>query len=139
MMHDSEEIFSHLDDIDHTAHYYGDYVDFNVPWNLNIRYNLNYNKPRDEAQISQTLNFSGDLSLTPSWRIQFSSGYDFKAKDFTMTNINIYRDLHCWEMRFGVVPFGSRKSWNFTIQVKASILKDLKYHTQRSWYDNFFR
>ncbi len=134
-----EDRFSHLDDYDGSVHYYGDYVDFNVPWNLNVRYNLNYSKPRDEVQINQTLNFSGDLSLTPRWRIGFSSGYDFKAGDFTMTNINVYRDLHCWEMRFGVVPFGSRKSWNFTIQVKASILQDLKYHTQRSWYDNFFR
>ncbi len=134
-----EDRFSHLDNYDASVHYYGDYVDFNVPWNLNVRYNLNYSKPRDEVQINQTLNFSGDLSLTPRWRIGFSSGYDFRAGDFTMTNINIYRDLHCWEMRFGVVPFGSRKSWNFTIQVKASILQDLKYHTQRSWYDNFFR
>ena len=134
-----EDIFSHLDDIDATAHYYGEYVDFNVPWNLNLRYNINYTKPRNEGMINQTLNFSGDLSLTPRWKIQFSSGYDFRARDFTMTNINIHRDLHCWEMRFGVVPFGSRKSWNFTIQVKSSILKDLKYNTRRSWYDNFFR
>ena len=134
-----EDMFSHLDDIDHTVHYYGDYVDFNVPWNLNIRYNLNYSKPRDESQITQTLNFSGDMSLTPRWRIQFSSGYDFRANNFTMTNINIYRDLHCWEMRFGVVPFGSRKSWSFSIAVKSTLLQDLKYHTQRSWYDNFFR
>jgi hypothetical protein len=134
-----EDTFSHLDDIDHTVHYYGDYVDFNVPWNLNIRYNLNYSKPRDESQITQTLNFSGDMSFTPRWKIQFSSGYDFGAKNFTMTNINIYRDLHCWEMRFGVVPFGSRKSWSFSIAVKSTLLQDLKYHTQKSWYDNFFR
>jgi hypothetical protein len=43
--------------------------------------------------------------------------------EFTMTNISIFRDLHCWDMRFGVVPFGSRKSWNFTMQVKSSLLK----------------
>ncbi len=134
-----EDMFSHLDDIDHTVHYYGDYIDFNVPWNLHLRYNLNYSKPRDKSQVTQTLNFSGDMSLTPRWRIQFSSGYDFTSRNFTMTNINVYRDLHCWEMRFGVVPFGSRKSWSFSIAVKSSLLKDLKYQTQRSWYDNFFR
>ncbi len=134
-----EDIFGHLDDIDHTVHYYGEYVDFNVPWDISLRYNLNYNKPRDEGQINQTLNFSGSLALTPRWQIQFTSGYDFRANDFTMTSINIHRDLHCWDMRFGVVPFGSRKSWNFSIAVKSNILKDLKYHAQRSWYDNFFR
>ncbi len=135
----SDEIFGHLDEIDHRAHYYPDYVDFDVPWNINIRYSLNYSKPRFDSQINQTLNFSGDLSLTPKWKIQFSSGWDFDAMAFTMTNIRVYRDLHCWEMRFGVVPFGARKSWNFTIQVKSQILQDLRYQAQKSWYDNFFR
>jgi hypothetical protein len=134
-----EDIFGHLDDIDHTVHYYGEYVDFNVPWNLNIRYNLNYAKPRNEGQVNQTLNFSGDVSVTPRWKLQFSSGYDFKANDFTMTSINIHRDLHCWDMSFGVVPFGTRKSWNFSIAVKSSLLKDLKYNARKSWYDNFIR
>ena len=134
-----DDIFGHLDDIDHTVHYYGDYVDFDVPWNLNIRYNLTYSNPRGVSQVNQTVNFSGSMSLTPRWQIQFSSGYDFRAGDFTMTNISVHRDLHCWDMRFGVVPFGSRKSWNFSIQVRSSILKDLKYHAQKSWYDNFFR
>jgi hypothetical protein len=134
-----DDIFGHLDDVAHEVYYYGEYVDFNVPWNLNVRYNLNYTRPQRDSRISQTLNFSGDLSLTPRWKIQFTSGYDFEANEFTPTNINIYRDLHCWDMRFGVVPFGSRKSWNFSIAVKSSLLKDLKYRTTRSWYDNFFR
>jgi len=134
-----DDMFAQVNGIDPSGQYIGDYIDFNVPWNLNVRYNLNYSKPRNESQVNQTLNFSGDLSLTPRWRLQFSSGYDFRANDFTMTNISVYRDLHCWEMRFGVVPFGSRKSWNFTIQVKSSLLQDLKYSTQRSWYDNFSR
>ncbi len=135
----SDDIFGHLDGIDHTAHFYPDYVDFDVPWNINLRYSVNYSKPGFDSRVTQTLNFSGDLSLTPKWKIQFSSGWDFDARDFTMTNISIYRDLHCWEMRFGVVPFGARKSWNFTIQVKSQILQDLRYQTQKSWYDNFFR
>ncbi len=134
-----DEMATQVDEVGPAIYHYGDYVDFSVPWNLNVRYNLNYTKPRDEGQINQTLNFSGDLSLTPRWKVQFSSGYDFRANDFTMTSINIYRDLHCWEMRFGVVPFGSRKSWNFSIQVKSSLLQDLKYRTQRSWYDTFYR
>ncbi len=133
------DIFGHLDDVDHRAHYYPDYVDFDVPWNINLRYSINYSKPGFESNINQTLNFSGDVSLTENWKIQFSSGWDFDAMDFTMTNINIYRDLHCWEMRFGVVPFGSRKSYSFTIQVKSQILNDLRYQTHKSWYDNFFR
>ena len=38
----------------------------------------------------------------------------------------MYRDLHCWEMMMDWVPYGPRKSYNFTIRIKSSILKDLK-------------
>ena len=81
------------------------YVDFNIPWNLNIRYNLNFAKAfvkdvnglilRDTTIISQSLSFSGDVNLTEKWKISFNSGYDIKNKGFSTTNITIYRDLHC--------------------------------------------
>ncbi|HIA37209.1 MAG TPA: hypothetical protein EYN89_10900 [Flavobacteriales bacterium] len=59
-------------------------------------------------------------------------------KDFTYTSIDIYRDLHCWEMNFNYIPFGLRQSYNFEIKVKSSILQDLKLTRKREWYDNSF-
>ena len=44
----------------------------------------------------------------------------------TPTRLSIIRDLHCWEMRFNWVPFGFQKSYSFDINVKASILQDMK-------------
>ncbi len=49
-------------------YYYGDYVDFNIPWSLRADYSLSYSKPRDEVNIIQTLRLSGDFSLTPKWK-----------------------------------------------------------------------
>ena len=80
----------------------------------------------DSKKVIQTLNFSGDLSLTKKWKIGFSSGYDFERHDYTFTTINLYRDLHCWEMSLRWVPIGNRQSYLFTIKVKSSILQDLK-------------
>lgn len=117
--------------------YYGDYVDFDIPWSLRIDYNFSYNKPRDEARVVQTVRASGDFSLSPKWKIGFNTGYDLDRKQFTTTNLSIYRDLHCWEMRISVVPFGTFKSYNFQINAKSSILTDLKYNKRRSWQDNF--
>lgn len=114
-----------------------DYVDFDVPWNLSLDYHLNYRKPYLEEYISQTLNFNGDVSLTKKWKISFSSGYDFENKEWSYTRITVHRDLHCWEMRFEVIPFGLHKSYNFQINVKSSLLQDLKLSKKRSWYDNF--
>jgi hypothetical protein len=117
--------------------YYGDYVDFDIPWSVRVDYSFSYTKPRDEVRIVQTLRASGDFSLTANWKIGFNSGYDLDKKQFTTTNLSIYRDLHCWEMRISVVPFGNYKSYNFQINAKSSILADLKYNKRKAWYDNF--
>jgi len=110
-----------------------DYIDFDVPWSLNIGYNVNYSKPtfNDSEKIIQTVNFSGDMSLTQKWKVGFTSGYDFQRHDFTYTTLNFYRDMHCWEMSLRWIPFGIRQSYTFTIKVKSSILQDLKL-TRRS-------
>ncbi|PJA08470.1 MAG: LPS-assembly protein LptD [Flavobacteriales bacterium CG_4_10_14_0_2_um_filter_32_8] len=102
------------------------YIDFNIPWTLSVNYNIRYSKPQYQSDVIQTLNFSGDFSLTPKWKIGFNSGYDFELKDVSYTSIDIYRDLHCWEMIFNWIPFGPRQSYLFTIKVKSAILQDLK-------------
>ncbi len=117
--------------------YYGDYVDFDIPWSLRFDYSFSYSKPKDQANIVQTVRASGDFSLSPKWKIGFNTGYDIDRKQFTTTNLSIYRDLHCWEMRISVVPFGTFKSYNFQINAKSSILTDLKYNKRKSWQDSF--
>ena len=116
--------------------YYGDYVDFDIPWTLRVDYSFSYTKPREDIKIVQTLRASGDFSLTENWKIGFNTGYDLDKKQFTTTNLSIYRDLHCWEMRISVVPFGNFKSYNFQINAKSSILADLKYNKRKNWQDN---
>tara|TARA_Y100000766_G_scaffold285570_1_gene310407 strand:+ start:7294 stop:9714 length:2421 start_codon:yes stop_codon:yes gene_type:complete len=112
-----------------------DYVDFDIPWNLSVNYTMSYNKQSFAQKLNQSLNFSGDLKLTEKWKIGFNSGYDFDAKDLSYTSLNIYRDLHCWEMLVKWIPFGYRQSYNFTIRVKASVLQDLKWEKKKDWYD----
>ena len=111
------------------------YVDFNIPWNLNIYYNINYSKFALKKDITQSITFNGDISLTKKWKISLTSGYDLTRKDFTLTSVNIYRDLHCWEMRFNWVPFGLRQSFSIDINVKSSVLRDLKLSRRKDWYD----
>jgi hypothetical protein len=112
------------------------YVDFNIPWNLSISYNFTYSKTGfDKAALMQSMTFSGDVNLTPKWKVGFNSGYDFINKTLVYPNINIYRDLHCWEMRFNWIPTGTRGSYSIDINVKASVLQDLKLSRRRSWFD----
>ena len=112
------------------------YTNFNVPWNISFNYNLNYSKPAFKSTLNQTVNFSGGLSLTPKWKVNFSSGWDFRTNQITYTNMGISRDLHCWEMSFNWIPMGPRQSYSFRINVKSGVLRDLKYDKRKSWSDN---
>jgi hypothetical protein len=83
----------------------------------------------------QTLGLSGQINITPKWKFTFNTGWDFTNNGLAFTSVNIYRDLHCWEMRFSWVPIGPRQSWNFSINVKASILQDLKLNRKKDFRD----
>ncbi len=115
------------------------YVDFNIPWSLNLTYTLNYRSIGfQDGEVTQTLRFNGDLSITPKWKVTYTSGYDFEMKDFTQTRLGIFRDLHCWELNFSWVPFGRFTSYDFSIRAKSSLLQDLKLNRRRSFTDNLF-
>lgn len=112
-----------------------EYDYFNVPWSFSIDYDLTYSKPFDKGEFLQTFRFSGDFSLTPKWKVNFSSGYDLKANKFSYTTIGVDRDLHCWVMTFNCSPFGETKFYSFQINVRSSILKDIKWDKRKSIYD----
>jgi hypothetical protein len=111
---------------------------YKIPWNLNMNYNIAYNKNNQassEVTPTQSLNFSGNIKITPKWKIGFRSGYDFKEKELTYSSVDVYRDLHCWELLFHWIPIGFHKSYTLTIRVKASVLKDLKLKKKKDWID----
>lgn len=110
---------------------------YDIPWQFSSNYSLTYNKGLKSSEFSdtiQTLNFSGNLKITPKWKIGFRSGFDFKKKELSYTTVDIYRDLHCWEMLFNWIPLGFHRSYTITIRVKANILKDLKYEKRKDWF-----
>lgn len=113
------------------------FVDFNIPWNLAGSFNFQYSKFGNTTNITSTINVHGDFSVTPKWKVQFNSGYDFRRNEVSLTRFSIYRDLHCWDMSFGWVPFGQFQSYNITIRAKASILQDLKLTKRNDSYNRF--
>jgi len=120
------------------------YVDWSVPWTLNFRYDFNYGNSFtyenfdkiNTKKLIQTLGVDGNISITPKWKFEFRSGYDFENKKISYTEFRILRDLHCWHMSFQWIPIGQRKSWSFMLNVKASVLKDLKLDKKKDFRDN---
>jgi len=117
--------------------YFQNYVDFKIPWSMNFSYNFDYTNSSRSNGIIQTLRMNADINLTEKWKFGLSSGYDIKNGKVTTSSLSIFRDLHCWEMHLSAIPFGRYKSFNFTINVKSSILRDLKYDKRIPWQDNF--
>jgi hypothetical protein len=112
------------------------YADWDVPWDVHLDYSFNLSKPYNRITLTQSINASGSVSLTQKWKVTVSTGYDFIRKEITYTTLEITRDLHCWEASLNLRPFGTYKSYEFQINVKSSMLQDLKYKKAKTWYDN---
>jgi len=118
------------------------YIDWDNPWSLKVDYNFRLTTlpvlttGELKRDIIQTLRVAGDVNVTEKWKFSMQTGYDFQQKDFAFTQITIYRNLHCWEMRFSWIPYGTQKSWNFQINAKSSLLQDMKLTKKKDFRDN---
>lgn len=100
-----------------------------IPWSVNLVYAANYSRSGllPGSIGVHTLGFSGNIELTPKWKIGYSSGYDIKDGAFSFSRFNFTRDLDSWQFNFNWVPFGTNSSYTFFIGVKSSTLADLKW------------
>ena len=121
------------------------YMNPNSPWSLNLSYSFNYarsyqysnNQLITNNRITQTLNMSGNIKLTPRLSIQATSGFDVMAMKLTTTQISATYDLHCFNIAVSWVPTGQWQSYSFRIAANASALADLlRFKKSSSYWDN---
>ncbi|WP_306350205.1 putative LPS assembly protein LptD [Flavobacterium sp. '19STA2R22 D10 B1'] len=99
-----------------------------LPWDLRLAYSLTYGNINRENKITgNSIMVSGNLDLTPKWKVGVSTGYDFVQKGVTFTQFRFERDLLSWRMDFNWVPFGDNSYWGFFIGIKSSVLSDIKW------------
>lgn len=102
-----------------------------IPWDLRLAYTVSYSNPNRQNTISNnSLMFSGNIELTPKWKIGASSGYDFTNKGFSITQLRFQRELGSFNLRFNWTPFGDFERWDFFIGISSSMLQDLKWDKQ---------
>jgi len=109
------------------------WYNYAIPWDLRLAYTMTYsNSARQNEISSQSLMFSSNLDLSPRWSVGVSSGYDFKNKGITLTQLRFQRDLESWRLSFNWTPIGSiNTAWYFFIGIKSSVLSDIKYDKRR--------
>lgn len=120
------------------------YTNPNSPWSLNLSYSFGYTKQyqkinnqlTEKKNITQTLNVSGNIKVTPKLSVNASSGFDLMAMKITTTQFSANYDLHCFNIAVQWVPTGFYKSYSFRIAANASTLSDLlKFKKSSSYWD----
>ncbi|MFO7723461.1 MAG: putative LPS assembly protein LptD [Bacteroidales bacterium] len=137
-----ESAYGTEEEIDQIRNSPESYIDWNNPWSFSITYSfkyasvLKYTPEIRDNELIQTVGLQGDFNLTPKWKVEVMTGYDFAAKDLSFTRLGLWRDLHCWDLAMEWIPSGPRKSYMLTIKVKSAVLQDLKLTRKSDWRDN---
>lgn len=99
-----------------------------LPWDLTFAYSLTYgNMSRQNEIIGNSVMISGNVDISPKWKIGVSTGYDFVQHGVTFTQLRFERDLLSWRMDFNWTPFGENAYWGFFIGIKSGMLSDIKW------------
>ncbi len=115
-----------------------EFTDFNIPWSLSLNYSLNYtNQPnanyRSVTQVTSSLSFQGDFSLTEKWKVGGNGYYDFNSGRLQQFSMFVTREMHCWQLAINISPIGLYRSFNITISPKSGILRDLRINRSRTF------
>jgi lipopolysaccharide export system protein LptA len=97
------------------------------PWSLNLSHS--YSRGESRSSESSTINVSSTLSPTLYWKVTYSLYVDTRLREVRSQAFSIYRDLHCWEIRFDRRVTGGQGEYYFRINVKD--LPDVKYERQQ--------
>jgi lipopolysaccharide assembly outer membrane protein LptD (OstA) len=112
------------------------YMDFSMPWSIGLQYNYQISNTNLQSRIgTHALGVDVQFDPTPNWHLIVTTGYDLVRQEITYTNLNIVRDLHCWELRINWVPFGFQQSYMIGINIKANSFKDAKLERRRNLGD----
>lgn len=131
----SDNIFNeqYADEEEESSTLNSEWYNFKIPWDMRVAYTVTYRNDQRQNEISsQSLMMSSNLELAPRWSVGVSTGYDFKNKGITMTQLRFHRDLESWQMSFNWTPVGGvNTAWYFHIGIKSSMLSDIKYDKRR--------
>jgi hypothetical protein len=114
-----------------------EFVDFNIQWQagFNLSYSFTSILKTDFSGYykmkAMGVTFNGSFNLTEKWKLSGNGSYDVTNHKMQYMTMSVNRDLHCWQLSINVIPVGYIRSFNFTINPKATLLQDLKINRTR--------
>ena len=116
-----------------------EFTDFDIPWTLTVSYSFQFTRMMKpdysgfKTQTFSTLNFNGDFSLTPKWKIGGTGYIDVAKANIQQLSMFITREMHCWQLAINVTPIGIYRSFSITVNPKSGILRDLRINRSRTF------
>jgi len=118
-----------------------EFVDFNIPWSVNLSYSLSFNRTLKPdysgytTSINSSISFNNSFNLTPKWNFSTNGFFDFNTGKVTSFSMSIAREMHCWQMSIALTPIGNYQYFNITLSPKSSVLRDLRVNRTRTFYN----
>jgi lipopolysaccharide export system protein LptA len=97
-------------------------------WSTQITHSYSTSRGASKPVRSLTLNLTLSFHPTPKWKCDGSVYVDARTREVISQSFSLYRDLHCWDLRFEHRSVGSRAEYFFRIGIRQ--LPDVKYERE---------
>ncbi len=109
-------------------------VYFDIPWKISVDHIISYTVNSDSTTFinrkyvpNNTLTLAGDVSFTENWKASAKMYVDAKSGKISNINLNLYRNIHCWNVAFTWTPVGTNKSFFLTLRGNAAALQNANF------------
>lgn len=94
-----------------------------------LRYQL---QPSLDPKKRETFWMGGNVktSIGPGWKVGYSARFNMLTQELVHHDLNLYRELHCWEFAFSWTPSGPGRGFLLRINVRDADLQDIKYESR---------
>ncbi|MCH7851653.1 MAG: hypothetical protein IIC41_02585 [Candidatus Marinimicrobia bacterium] len=96
---------------------------------LGLRYNL---QPSLDKDRRETFWLEGDIkaAVGPGWKVRYSVRFNMLTQGLVHHDVQLYRELHCWEFAFNWTPSGPGQGFYLRINVRDLDLRDIKFESR---------
>lgn len=102
-------------------------VDYALPWQLRLALYFQSDRSNPlEPSSTSLVTASSKFALSRTLQAAVHTGYDFQHRELIFPMLQLYRDLHCWQVGFQWVPSGSFRSFSAQVALKVPEKKELQ-------------
>jgi len=96
---------------------------------LSFRYSLTPTLQPDKRETFW-MNANVTTSIGPGWNLRYTTRFDLVTRELVHHDLQLHRQLHCWEFAFSWTPSGPGRGFLLRINVQDADLQDIKYESK---------